>query len=334
MATVPRTEVGILYVHGVNAQRENYHEGMETAVEDALPQELADRVVSVSVFWAREGRSRQEQFLSMLSGRSRRISELRKMIILGAADASSSHRTADPQRTNYYRIQRCVTEALGKLAEELGPAGARAPLVVVAHSLGCQIVSSYIWDVNNVRQMGLYERSQPHNRVLVSQNDHLVSATPFMRLETLAGIVTMGNNMPLFTCSIDPSLVVPITRHEAEGKMAAFPGPGLPTPVFEAARWLNFYSENDPFGYPLKRACPAYRVEERVADQQVFTEGRWRSRLLPEWLNMLPAHNNYWRDRTVVERTAGLIADLIRAADRVQPQAAPPDAGAGQPRHS
>ena len=86
-------------------------------------------------------------------------------------------------------------------------------------------------------------------------------ASPFRRLDTLAGIVTMGNNMPLFTFTFGPKRVRPITvapeiRRVANDpdapesvKFSRLPGAALPEPLRTDAQWLNFYGKRDCLGF-------------------------------------------------------------------------------------
>ena len=116
--------------------------------------------------------------------------------------------------------------------------------------------------------------------------------------------------MPLFTFTFGPDRVFPITQVPPGTDIKpAFPGPALSQPLYEKARWLNFYSKRDLLGFPLKPLNPAYSNEPRLHDIAVRTE-TLRSRALPYWSH-LTAHTNYWRNPTVVQQTAGLIRDVV-----------------------
>src|ERR1035437_6667551 len=63
--------------------------------------------------------------------------------------------------------------------------------------------------------------------------------SPMQRLETLAGLITFGCNIPLFLPPTPPYECV------------RFPRPGLPDHLRAAARWLNVYDPYDILGYAL-----------------------------------------------------------------------------------
>ena len=84
------------------------------------------------------------------------------------------------------------------------------PLVVLAHSIGGHIMSNYIWDIQKKRPI-----VEP-------------GANKFERMETLAGIITFGCKIPLFTFALKD--IVPIT----------LPG---------GVKWLNYFDPDDVLGY-------------------------------------------------------------------------------------
>jgi hypothetical protein len=191
--------------------------------------------------------------------------------------------------------------------------------VFIAHSLGCQIVSSYAWDHNWLKQKTPDELAI-EDAEQVAYVKSLQSGSPFKRLGTLAGLVTLGANIPLFTFTFGPERVFPITSPRAfadyPGLTPAFPGSELPPALAERARWLNFYSRSDYLGFPLKPLSDDYGKEERIEDIVVKSENGLDPRnLFSSMANFISAHNGYWTNATVVSRTTGLIRELIEAPD-------------------
>ena len=115
-------------------------------------------------------------------------------------------------------------------------------------------------------------------------HEEMKHATPFRRLETLAGLVTFGSNIPLFTFTFGPARIYPLTRapyDDAGGTLEpAFPGNKLPVALQQSAQWLNFYSKRDVLGYPLKPLNEYFDAEPRIEDICVRSESRI-SRILP-----------------------------------------------------
>jgi hypothetical protein len=148
---------------------------------------------------------------------------------------------------------------------------------------------------------------------------YLHEGSAFRRLDTLAGFVTMGCNIPLFTFTFGPERIIPITKARLPTEQPAFPGAVLTPEVKAEARWLNYYSRHDLLGYPLKPLSSHYMAEERLQDIEVMSEGRLLHALasLP-WLSPLAckaAHTNYWTNGRVSRGAADLIARIATAGD-------------------
>ena len=110
------------------------------------------------------------------------------------------------------------------------PAAPEVPLVVIAHSLGCHMISNYIWDVRDSK-----DAKAPPN--------------PFEGFQTLAGIVMFGCNIPLFTLAYVN--LQPI-QFPTKNLKAYFPKTTPAKDIDEAAKWLNLYDPDDVLGYPLR----------------------------------------------------------------------------------
>jgi len=145
-----------------------------------------------------------------------------------------------------------------------GPLSERPlPLVLMAHSFGGHILSNYVWD----------SQQTPDSKL-----------SAFERMHWLAGFITFGCNIPLFTFAVDKPVPirVPATR--------------LPARFKEKARWLNFYDPDDVLGWPLKPVSPAYA---RAVDADIRLQvGAAVSGWTPA------AHLLYWRDRRFARHVA------------------------------
>ena len=189
--------------------------------------------------------------------------------------------------------------------------------------MGCHIISSYAWDINKLKQLTDEEVAELDDPEVISLVNDLQSASPYRRLDTFAGFITLGSNMPLFTFMFGPDKVYPITRFPDHARMPAFPGVRLPNAIKLQARWLNFYSPSDLLGYPLKPLNSAYNQEVRLADEEVESEGYWRARLIPSSLNAFKAHTGYWTNSEVIWQTARLIKRVITADEEKSTKSGP-----------
>ena len=195
--------------------------------------------------------------------------KLRKFVITALGDAVGSVEVKSTHQSTYHQIGKRITDAFKELYE-VGLEQNSAPLIVMAHSLGGQIVSNYIWDM---------------------QRGHTQAPTDFERMKTLAGMVTFGCNIPLFTFAYKQ--VKPIT----------FPATGLKKAVRDKARWLNFYDPDDILGWPLKPINAAYK---KVVDRDIAINV---GALFSSWN---PAsHNGYWTDNDFTKPVSRLIASFL-----------------------
>jgi len=190
------------------------------------------------------------------------------------------------------------------------------PLIFIGHSLGCHIISSFAWDLNTIKQWN-EGRIAKEDEEVAKFAAYLKDGSPFRRLDTLAGLVMMGCNMPLFTFTFGHKAVFPITRSRGEGETPAFPGKALDDKTLSVARWLNYYSRNDLLGFPLKPLNDAYACEPLLSDIEVASEGLLR-RLASNIFAPIAAyraHVGYWTHRKVLRGAAGLIAAIVNAGE-------------------
>lgn len=130
--------------------------------------------------------------------------------------------------------------------------GDNCKIVLVAHSLGCQIASNFLWDA----QHGEFAQELGIDSKLV---------------ENVSALVTFGCNIPLFNLHIEHPV--------------CFAKPHA------SFRWINYYSKYDVLGYPLKDFGVDYHelVEDRTIKTGLFTahSGYWKSKRLAKELGVM-----------------------------------------------
>lgn len=309
--------VAVVFVHGINIMEPGYHGDMEAAIKAALPKRLHDQVTFRAVYWAERVRARQEQYLDAV--RQRRLFDetaYRRLVIQGLGDAAAYQKTKSFRNSAYYQIQEDVRAVLEDLDRDGLP---DRPLIFVGHSLGCHIVSSFAWDINSIKNMSAAQIAEEDEDVGKFAT-YLSGGSPFRRLDTLAGLVMMGSNMPLFTFTFGPDRVFPITRSRGEGETPAFPGRHLDAQTRSRAHWVNFYSQNDLLGYPLKPLNEAYASEPLLTDVEVASEGLLRrlASYVFAPVAAYQAHIGYWTNRKVIRGAANLIASIATADEPMQ----------------
>jgi hypothetical protein len=113
-------------------------------------------------------------------------------------------------------------------------------------------------------------------------------------MKTLAGFVTFGSTIALFTLAL--------TKFQG----FTFPPDELAGNVRNAAHWLNIYDPDDVLGYPIKPLCPEYDGNSQIEDRAINVGG-----LLTSW-NPL-SHNDYWTDNDFTKPVAKLIEAIVSA---------------------
>jgi hypothetical protein len=181
----------------------------------------------------------------------------------------------------YKETHKLIHQTLMNLKKQLHE---EAPLLIVAASMGTEIINNYILD----RQAAAKE----------GEVDPLGNS-PFERFETLTGLFTLGNNLPIFAASHLIDEIHPID----------FPSARLPTPLKKIAVWENYYDKNDAMGYPIKPLNKHFERNTYLKDIQINTGG-----LLSYW-NIL-SHFGYWRSRNLVRRLAVYIGKLLMMENR------------------
>jgi hypothetical protein len=314
--------VAVIFVHGIMAAGPDYSAAMEKKLIERLKGQ-ARNVKFFPVYWANAVRRRQRDFLKNVCDREKIVNNrLRRFFLEGMGDAAAYQKTHDRKNSIYYMVHEEIAKAFQEFS---APAWRDAPLIFIGHSLGCHIISSYVWDTNRLKQMTEANISARNDEGLKKLWDSLQAASPIRRLDTLAGLVTLGSNMPLFTFTFGPDRVFPVTcvseEHASLKLKPAFPGVALTSPIAERACWLNFFSRRDVLGFPLKTLNDYYGKDDRIRDIRVRSEA-WYTRLLPYW-SFVSAHNGYWTNKTVLDQTAQLITEIMsspqpeRSADTI-----------------
>jgi len=320
-------------VHGILANDISFAEPMQSALGKLLPAELHHFVNFQSVFWAGTVRDHQRNYMARARAAAGiKDNALRRFLIQGLGDAAAYQKTRYRRNSIYYEVQ----ETIAKKIEALDmPGMEKRPLIFIGHSLGCHVISSFLWDFNRFKQRTDQEIAAEPDDDIKAQWRALQDATPFGRLDTLAGIVTMGSNMPMFTFTFGPDRVFPITVGpiDAKGRRLdpAFPGKALSPALLNHARWLNFFSKRDVLGFPLKALNEEYGRAERIHDIPVRSESVLSRCVM--YLSSYAAHTGYWSNPTVLRETAKLIRDIVETpaedaapAPGIVPDSRPPRA--------
>ena len=192
-----------------------------------------------------------------------------------------------------HRVHQRFADALARVEARLADP-ARAPVVVFAHSLGCVVVTNYLWNLERAAgevATNTASAMHPSARAVARK---AIGDTPVQRLETLTGLVTFGCNIPLF---LPPNPPYECVR---------FPRPGLASRLNAVARWMNVYDPYDVLGYPLNGL---WDETHGTAIEDIAMEVGMPG------LSMTPlSHTFYWTDAGFQALLAGELRRMLEAA--------------------
>ncbi len=201
--------------------------------------------------------------------------KLRRFLLFGFSDAGGLEYSRTLENSAYEKVQKVIFDALGDAFQAVG--SVQAPVVFIAQSLGCQVLSNYIWDAAR--------EHQPDFGVWRHDHDDLeADDINFRRLRTLRVFVTTGCNIPIFVGGLPRAQRIPIES---------------PNPDFI---WENYYDEDDALGWPLQALSNGY--DALVRDIEVNVGG-----FLTSW-NPL-SHTKYWTDPDVQKPLAEHLKFLL-----------------------
>ena len=266
-------KVAVLIIHGMGSQKSAFAEPTIDEISRKIARKGKDpaKVIWKPVFWADITEQRQSKFMrDIVQHKDNNIDfiKLRRFVITAMGDAAAYQSIRGKKTSTYTEIHKLVKASVKDLFND-GLEKQPCPLIVMAHSLGGHIMSNYIWDI----------QQRPNQRL-----------SEFENMEYLAGMITFGCNIPLFTFS------------HSDLEPFSFPGDKLSAAEKSKAKWLNFYDADDVLGYPLRQLSNSYK--RLVKDNHINSGG-----LLTSW-NPL-SHNGYWTDNDMTRPTAELIAKFI-----------------------
>ncbi len=280
-------KMGILIVHGMGNQAPDFADAAIDGLNKKIKATGADPggVCWRPAYWSDVLQYKEDKLWRDLSLSNKlKWPGFRKFVISAFGDAIAYQRVKKDEDI-YFKIHKKIHEHLVRLREEIKEANQDAgdvPLVVIAHSLGCYIISNYIWD-----------RQKDYETETFGGND-------FLEMKTLSGIITYGCNIPLFSLAYDP---VEAVAFPPEGLKNYFPPETGEDDIKNAAKWFNFYDPDDVLGYPLKPLSASYD-KSVSADLPINAGG-----LLTSW-NPL-SHTEYDADNNFLKPSAAMIAGIL-----------------------
>jgi hypothetical protein len=280
------SQTALLTVHGMGETPRDYAEKLFQAVAARLGP-LSAQVDFRSIYYQDILKPNQEAVWAKVTNTTHlRYADLRRFLLFGFGDAAGLENRKEIDGSVYELAQEAIARQLLGVARH----DSSTSVVFLAQSLGCQVLSSYIYDAQKAaaggtvaagiwKDIDAWARRALGERLTEPEKRFLAGAT-------CSAFVTTGCNIPIFCAAHKQMDIRPIAR---------------PTTRFE---WINLYDADDALGWPLQPLSPGYAalVDDRAinAGQGVVT---W---ILKSW-NPL-SHSAYWADAQVLD----LLAQRLR----------------------
>jgi len=201
---------------------------------------------------------------------------LRKFLLTNISDLINYRGGSVFNSISYHEVHKAVHKNIKSLQARVSE---DTPLVIIASSMGTEIINNHIWDRQRWPEK---HQNEPDP----------FGETPFERLETLIGFFTLGNNIPIFASTYKIDDLQPID----------FPGKALTNQHKARSFWENIYDKNDPMGYPIKFINMHYKLSS-LKDMEINVGG-----LLTFW--NLGSHLKYWSSNRLRKHITNRIYEL------------------------
>lgn len=277
-------KIGIGVIHGMGTHEADFADEMIAELNKRLVDDEnknANDVAFQAIHWSDVLSGPQQDYLDAIkAGANVDYVKLRGFMIKALGDASGYQKSSTAGNT-YAKIHEKIRDAIGTLRTTVGDD--TAPLMIMAHSLGGHMISNYIYDL----QQGAPVVSPGNN--------------DFEKFHTLAGMVTFGCNIPLFTFSMNPVVAIDFPATQIAG-----------TALANKAKWYNYYDPDDVLGYPLKLIGrpdtgnpPKPNYNDVVDEDRAINVGGFISSWNPT------SHSKYWTDNDFTKPVARQIANFL-----------------------
>lgn len=273
-------EAIVLAIHGMGDTPEDFAADIAERLEVRLGSAWS-RVYFDSIYYQGVFQGNQERVMEAMSEAPLDSLALRRFVLYGFSDATGLEREAEKANRPYQQVQDVIRTTLKRAYEFLG--GPR-PVVLIAQSLGCQVMSNYLWDAQKrAPRRGVWRT--PRTRRGTKLDD-------FLRLKYLRYFYTTGCNIPIFLAGF-PEENIRAVKVDSSGY---------------AFRWKNFYDADDVLGWPLRPLSSSYANAVHT-DAEVNAGGSLLGHLTHSWNTL--SHLRYWQDDEVLKPLEADIKSLL-----------------------
>jgi hypothetical protein len=288
-------EVALVTVHGMGETPEDYAQPLFDKVSARLGS-LRDALDCRAVYYQGVLKGNQLEVWERASHDNRlHYADLRKFLLFGFGDAAGLENRKEDPGSVYELAQAEIARQLLAAFEAGRNNNGAVPVVFLSHSLGCQVLSSYIYDAQKASAGGMVAAGIWKDIDGWAQGDTGIGRMlapdekRFIAAGTCMGWITTGCNIPIFVAAHKQMDIRPIAP---------------PTRNF---RWLNIYDPDDALGWPLR---PLSREYARLVEDRAINAGQGMLNWILKSWNPL-SHSAYWEDDEVLDPLAGMLRQLI-----------------------
>ncbi len=223
-------EVALITLHGMGKENPNYYEGLMKGLQKKMGENW-EKVSFQPVHYAPVLQGPQDRLWKEMKTESDNdldYNKIRKFFLYFFGDAGSLEYSAHKDKTLYIAVQKLIRQALLNAYSDFGRQS--KPVVIFAQSLGCQVISNYLWDAGE--DSYVFEDSD------ITDSDEI----DFLKCKSLKQLFTTGCNMPLFIGGL--------------AERVCFKKPN------NDFTWDNYYDPDDVLGWPLSQLGDTFRFIE------------------------------------------------------------------------
>lgn len=274
-------DLAIIVVHGMGDTSPDFDLRLRQRMQGRMGEALWSRIAWHPVYYQKILQEHQRRLMrDCIEQADIDWLRLRRFVLYGFSDAAAMEARPHVVGSVYQQVQRIVLDSLDAALQNLGDA--RKPVLLIAHSLGGQVMSNFIWDAQQSRvSAGVFRADLPDPIGKSSGPDK------FRRLKTLRYFFTSGCNIPIFIAGIPKSQIRPIIVNARGWRI----------------RWENYYDPDDALGWPLHPLSPSYKAAVAV-DEAINVGGP-----MSGWTPM--SHTAYWKDADFLDPLEAAIRSIL-----------------------
>lgn len=279
------TKIALITIHGMGRTETNYASELRSELESRLGDKFA-QVAFHSIYYQGILQPNEDRVFGEMAKKGEiDWIKLRKFLLFGFGDAAGLENGKEQKGSVYELAQIEIAKTLHKALIDLDDP--KKKVILIGQSLGCQVISNYIWDAQQATDKVRYGIWKNIAEYLPEIGELPPDKQQFVRLQSLHRLYTTGCNIPIFVAAHAKEQILPISS----------PNPGF--------RWVNYYDPDDVLGWPLGPLSDEY--DSLVRDFAInagnpFTKG---------WNPM--SHGEYWTDSDVLKPLVRDIEDAISA---------------------